>query len=823
MHSMTVRPTSRASDLPRSSSASARPSLSELVAYGYKPMQPKVKLGPRPAADPRPSLDRSGRPRTAGSGTSVNFDRPKSSLPAGLRMRPRQGVSDRAQSKDPHLAPALNAPQAPPVPDVPSISIMLSQDRPKTSPASVKSLPATLPKTARITPEKQRLLRAVELRKKQMNKRASQAVPEVPQLPPESLEPSAEHANGMLEPDADWLSQRPSSAHDHFKADSGVEIDLPQRRKSEKSTPTADNATPTSDKDSTRQDTDDALSTRPTSVSELSDQSKPAGHDDQDSADASSDKDETPMANEGEEEGVQNRASITPTGSASEQPSARPESAVSEATFTETPTAKLSEPVETDQQEDTSTHSRPHSMVSHTTLEDADEPISPAAGPADAEPAQAHGELDLRRRRRAMVEPIQVEMSTESSEVEYSDDDSLIEELQSATVHEAKPVSYSATKSPITPVFPRPRTSDAPPQLNQRSASDSVYLKKVESTSSLTPDVPPRASFRSSTATLATMRDTATAQHEAAAAPKKVNVGSSISQRIRALTEKANRDSSVPSMPGPTGPAFNPNSSLVSQRKSSFRSLDSDSSIGSRPQSSFNVNIAPQLRQTPRASWRPVTPNLQPIDTSATGNSAKPRKRESISVTARIIRDPRAEKPDLAPPTEMTPLELHQSPIIINHPKPQSPPPAPAPVVEPISPPQPEPAEPTSPTKSVREPSLALPRSSTESSWRSFGRVKSPTALPKSSSKASLGSVDVDSVDDETREEKKGSKTSRMLKRMSLSLSNTSRKGLAVLSPTVKEEHETVEPPTPAKSRPKPTDIGELNVQFPDNLVCPLP
>ena len=62
-----------------------------------------------------------------------------------------------------------------------------------------------------------------------------------------------------------------------------------------------------------------------------------------------------------------------------------------------------------------------------------------------------------RIKRRAFVDPIRTDidvadMSAANSEANFSSDDELMDELQSAVFQEAKPVTVS--KSPISPVFP---------------------------------------------------------------------------------------------------------------------------------------------------------------------------------------------------------------------------------------------------------------------------------------------------------------------------------------------------------------------------------
>ncbi|KAG6037496.1 hypothetical protein E4U41_005075 [Claviceps citrina] len=128
-------------------------------AYPYS--KPKVKLGPRPSADAN------ARPQTAG-----NF-RPVSVIPAGLKMFGKPGK--KGKGKD---GSSLTSPPE----EVASLHFSTSddgQDRPTTSSSSVLdsasvSLPASAQKKPTISPEKARLMKAMQLREKQkLNERPS--------------------------------------------------------------------------------------------------------------------------------------------------------------------------------------------------------------------------------------------------------------------------------------------------------------------------------------------------------------------------------------------------------------------------------------------------------------------------------------------------------------------------------------------------------------------------------------------------------------------------------------------------------------------------
>jgi hypothetical protein len=154
---------------------------------------------------------------------------------------------------------------------------------------------------------------------------------------------------------------------------------------------------------------------------------------------------------------------------------------------------------------------------------------------------------ETKEKRRVMLDPLQV--SADNSEAEYLSDDSFMEELQSATVHEAKPMSVS--KSPIRPWFHR-KASDSSMATLERTPSQAYSFIGRPSPEQLQRKTsgpwPPQVSA------------------DKVGVAKKINVSSGISQRIKALAEKSNRESSPPT----TSAGLEPSSSSLAQRKSSF-------------------------------------------------------------------------------------------------------------------------------------------------------------------------------------------------------------------------------------------------------------
>ena len=468
----------------------------------------------------------------------------------------------------------------------------------------------------------------------------------------------------------------------------------------------------------------------------------------------------------------------------------------------------------------------------------------------------------LQERRRSDLEPMVINVSPATSDADSFSDDSLIEELQSAEVQEAKPVSVS--KSPINPFFNRRQSSNSVLSVGKRSVSATETSARPKDLNSAFPGSGKVGNgVRSFSASPKT-------KYEQTAVPKKVNVSSGISQRIKALTQLSGRTSPPP--PGPTiSKSPKAESSLISQRMGSFRSNASKTPV-------TPPNTAPTPKAVKRSSRisftsRPSSPpSTAPASTPAKrslfsrdmnaskifsreansskifsreansskifsreansskifsreANSSKvsisnlsmgKSKSESLSVTARIVRESLSSNQQKPPPPMATRLnsshvELQKSQLTIQH-HPDENQAVPLPAIPSV------PMGAPSPTKSTSRPRSfqgALPRSSSESSWRQFRRRQSDTkATPPPSSSKSISNSSFD--DEERGEEKRASRTSRLFKRMSSTISGSSRKGMTVLSPVVREEEQEYSESTAPASQ---AQIGDLNIQFPDTLV----
>lgn len=408
---------------------------------------------------------------------------------------------------------------------------------------------------------------------------------------------------------------------------------------------------------------------------------------------------------------------------------------------------------------------------------------------------------DRQIRRHGVVNLPKRVSSPEHSDEHFLSDDSFMEELKFATVQEAKPISVS--KSPIKPVFSRSesehrlvdatrasRSVSSP--LNQASKDDEVFSSTRLPTSS------PSRSFSAS-------HSLRPDNQQAPPMPKKIGVSSGISQRIKALEQLSSRPTS-PQSGSPSNA-----SQFITLRKISVRTppgtSDSTNKLTykSRPTTGY-----------PSPSPSPETLKLNPFNNLTKSNYSRP---ESVSVTATIVRDANIQSPE-APqnPSEPRALELHQSPLVVEHQK-MAPPP-----LSPLKPPRPRYARYSSArsgSSSSTEQKLDAPPAARRDSFASMrsrsSRASEVDLPPRSLSDTSLLSG-VSSLDD-IKEEKKDSKRSRLIKRMS-SISIMSRRSIAhALSPSPKEAPIMEHQEPIAEILSTVIDVGDVNIQFPDNLV----
>ncbi|KAL8851362.1 MAG: hypothetical protein Q9221_003729 [Calogaya cf. arnoldii] len=419
---------------------------------------------------------------------------------------------------------------------------------------------------------------------------------------------------------------------------------------------------------------------------------------------------------------------------------------------------------------------------------------------------------ERRARRHGLVSPIKRVSSPDYSDEQFLSDDSFMEELKSATVQEAKPISVS--KSPIMPVFPRSVTdSKSTEELRPSSTSSQLKRPKRRGDPHMMPKLPDLYSARSSSASYAPLREAQLSSPTL----KKVGVSSGISQRIKLLEQLSSRPTSPSSQLSSPSSALGASPAFPSDRKTSFRASQAAAEIARS--STQNSKSRPQLPHLPKSRSPERTSNSMRDNVVRIDVATKPGKTrpESISVTARIVRGSYNRisevSEDVSRPRTS---DLYPSPLTVEHQpmKPTSPP------LSPLRPPNPRYARSMSPTSTAQK--SDLPRRDSISSRLSStpSRRGSEPELPRSMSDLSINSMN---NLDGSKEDKKESRKSRLFKRMS-NISAASRRSIAsALSPGRKDikEEAIVEHHEPSRETIKSlaVEIGDVNIQFPDTLL----
>lgn len=920
------RPTSSAQSeaAPRTSSQSTRPELYSYATYTYG--KPKVKLGPRP------SLDTNKRPSTAG-----NF-RPIAALPAGFKFHKatKKGHppgSEHAEKVEESIDTGHKTPFA--IPEIPHDSDHQLPPRPATSSgASVKgamnpSIASLSAKEAKVTPEKARLMKAMKLREKKKMMGSTPLAQDVASVTPPQRHEEDDNAESSDPIHTNHNDNQRSVSH----ADSGIAIDPPTPMianiednisDSHPNSPTA--ATSSSEI---------GASTKASSLSESTDETVHVTKDALENDNDDEDEDEAIPANMGESEhngesrsdskdsdvsGVRNmkvgeesgkipkpshppqstepaiRRSIEvddPPENTPQVPRLGGEQIPSER---DTPKSPWGLPVSKFSSNETKSSTSPKSQAIPSlkskfsipnlvipsapvlVLPDASLPSSiedrdttrgessPKIGPEIRLPAQQTAT------RKGLV-GTRSEFGKTTPRSEVSDpllDDELMDELQSATVEEAKPMLVS--KSPITPVFPNSGPLKPSPPLS-RAVSNPMR------SSFLAPSDVSESSARSVSAGGAAFLHNITKQtSNAGLQAKKSNIGSSISQRIKALEKFSTTPGAEDARPKTAAPS----STFFGIRRQSIRDPGGAPSVLERTGSMRNGPTPDQTRDGAletlsaggRGRSRSVANRLSMFEMPS--QSAIRGQAESIQVTARIVRDPKQSLPTKSDAnTSQGDIDLKQSPLVVDvHRGEQSQPLEKIPSVEvsqdSIQDRRDKKTDGDEGEKKNRRTSLSIvkgfikdrrtsiaSKSTDNLALISPNGAKSPNRPPSAhqnavafarrlsvSSRRSSVSRERDnagslpspavlsdsgcSEDDKASEKKSTNRASRFMRRLSNSLASGARKNSSPsISPTVAEEEvdqvaAATVPEISLSTSSQPAIVaymGDVNVQFPDNLL----
>ncbi|KAI8627369.1 hypothetical protein F5Y19DRAFT_465858 [Xylariaceae sp. FL1651] len=436
----------------------------------------------------------------------------------------------------------------------------------------------------------------------------------------------------------------------------------------------------------------------------------------------------------------------------------------------------------------------------------------------------------------AAVEPIRTDLPVKGTPPsEFSDpldDDALMDELQTATVQEAKPISVS--KSPITP----------------KEARLSRAVSSPMRGSLLMPGDASQGTGRSVSSGGAAFLHNVTRQPSSAGSQaKKNNIGSTISQRIKAL-EALSGNPNEEARSRPTTPS----ATFFTVRKPSIRESSKSPSLADRANSLTQPTPdAPALQRERSGS---VASKLNMFE----GQNAPRGRPESIQVTARIIRDSNSPLSKLTNPSQTSPtllVDVQRAQSVKAQPLTDRIPEQKSGIdnsdkknkrrssigfmkdflkehtnlsnkstdsLSAISPGATSLKSPGRPP-SVHQNSSGLRRLSTSSRRSSFTRERDNMSISGAAGPSSRVSDSGSADDDKSLSDKKSkNRTSRFMRRLSNSFGGSRKNTSASISPTVTEEDvDQLEKAsilaTQASSPTIVAFLGDVNVQFPDNLL----
>lgn len=476
------------------------------------------------------------------------------------------------------------------------------------------------------------------------------------------------------------------------------------------------------------------------------------------------------------------------------------------------------------------------------------------------------------KKRSARPEPIQTDPSLpEKPEKEASqDNENVIDEPQLAT---NEPVNSPPLASPVAADPPQP--SEPPTPRILRTVSSPLH-----SPHSIAGDAPPSATRSISSGSA--LQHRMSLQSPAHLAPGRTpgKLGGGLASRIKAFEQLATKNPPA-SATIPT-PGSRPSSAFFSVRQNSIRDgarspsvLERTNSIyrGRTPTPSESLDSSPEALAKPgRERSGSVASRLSVFE----GGNAPRGRPETLQVTARIVREPGQNYPrppeSNVDPTEYSPLDLKQSPLIVDHRRgAETPEPVPAADAPPVPTPLVHAGE---PRKSLQERRLSkdLKAFSNEDNRDSLHRPGQRTSLTMardfirdsmvgkdSSSQARPPSVHqsgslLSRLSINTRQKsisqdsallsptsateksesgdeaksKEGNRASRLMRRLSSTFSPGRKHSSALTSPTLPEENAEAERMPQAQSMTAPATagvsamvayMGDVNVQFPENLL----
>lgn len=794
----------------RKSSQSARPALRDLErAY-----TPKVKRGPRPSVDMR------GRPRTAGSMSRSHDQRPVASLPPCVRTSSRQSNNSDfsrplSQPSSAASVPGKRAPPVPPLLLVPPPS-MTSISRPPLSPGT-KSMSAV--SSTGMTPEKERLMKALHLRRKQMEKQAQ----EEKRRQHKNTEEKHNNATTMhANQDQENLSGHTREMHEQQTRASDQD-----KKPSADPQPPATTSTPAEPNDELKPAS--LNSSQPESAVDMPISACNNHGDHQPSTTVTDGDDATLSTNcngssatvqqssqtlhQAETETPEGESTVSEQTNANDSPHSsnkgvgdfplegnssvpEQETALSSRQTENPPTAgehatdaQTKVPGSIPLPESPSDNSQP-SSADKESVTVATEAPGPQHDPIpESSGATQENGIDQKQKRNPHLEHIQTPTPESADDGHLLSDDALAEELKNAKVEEAKPVSVP--ESPLSTPHANNSNDQKPIDAwrNSRVVSNPATVGRVSSS------LQALSAGRSVSSSYSDNHNNDNRPTTPVLMARKINVSSGISSRIKALEKFSNSRETHP----------HPSHNLNAPPASSFEGIRKRASISLSP---GHPDVVALSR---RASYMVPSPSVNTLS-----RPPSQRGHDTASVTTRIVRDPKAtpsNEAKAAEPSEPNAPRLQPSPLTIERDNSER------------APPQSSTTD--SPTTNSEKHNTSTPPSVGSPSSPSAAGIPRPESGPSLSPRSNAEATPPRSTSDLSLspEEKKESRTSRLFRRVSSITSNSRKSVMNALSPTREKEGKEGKPasleknhdPTPAAHQA--VEIGEVNVQFPDTLL----
>ncbi|RMZ92469.1 hypothetical protein DV736_g275, partial [Chaetothyriales sp. CBS 134916] len=740
----------------------------------------KKKLGPRP------HVETSTRPGTSDLPEKSIHGRPVSNLPSSVKItnsraptvpsvRPKSQQSSKSLPGRSHYSATRNGT----LPPLPSPVYGASVYRPESRAVPSRACSMNNEPLSNATPEKLRLMKALQIRKRNMllSQRSSQFALEGPGVlvrggrsdsasPSNTIQQSAQLPNIKSGSDDD-CTERPELGRQASDTASPSTTTYPSEELSTQASSITSHEETPQDQHSLSSDTSSSV----TAKGQASDMKKmvPSKNQiDHTSPTIIEVEQERPTEEAGPDSSTTVLSTLVP-----DENTANDESS----------TTVQSEAKEQAKEQANITDAAPTDAPEHTDkLPQPEQEPTKAESSRTATPSVPNGpkeQSDRGPKSRAPLIPPSVEQS------EISDSDSLMDALQNAVVEEA--MSMPVARSPATPVI---HTQSFKETNRSHSHSLSRPSEASKSSTSLEKDKSPGGRSVSTALPQWPRQNT-----ELVPLTNKSSLGSGISKRIKALEVVSSRQSSPPRDPAPAPrPVFSlfpKHSSQVTQQQTT-----SNARSGWSPPRKVNHSLPVDIHNPPQPlqTWRQRQ--------EAGGVLAPPPKGETVSVTARIVRD----YPDsqAGQPIESSDF-MHQSPLIVEHEKP--------------------PAQRETTTTSGGMMRKGRPSLSSNTSPPHLGVPSSDSMVSKWPFGKSRHRMSRTASDNSSNaEERPRSRTGRLMKRLTnLAGPRASTRDLLAHAelepPEAIEEDERESRVSTSESLQHVVDIGDVNVQFPDSLL----